>query len=87
MRPTFGYIIAMTWAAQMFAIAYVIVFETNQAALVIEAVQSLGTIWAVGLSVLGIYVYKRSEEKKMDVAPSFLPEANQKKPAMPHYNR
>jgi hypothetical protein len=72
MRPTFGYIIAMTWAAQMFAIAYVIVFETNQAALVIEAVQSLGTIWAVGLSVLGIYVYKRSEEKRMDAAPTPL---------------
>lgn len=66
MRPTFGYIIAVTWAAQMLAIAYVIVFETNQAALVIEAVQSLGTIWAVGLSVLGIYVYKRSEEKAAD---------------------
>lgn len=64
MRPTFGYIIAVTWAAQMLAIAYVIVFDTNQAAVVIEAVQSLGTIWAVGLSVLGIYVYKRSEEKK-----------------------
>lgn len=67
MRPTFGYIIATTWAAQMFAIAYVIVFETSQAALVIEAVQSLGTIWAVGLSVLGIYVYKRSEEKRVDL--------------------
>jgi len=70
MRPTFGYIIALTWAAQMFAIAYVIVFETNQAALVIEAVQSLGTIWAVGLSVLGIYVYKRSEEKRSDIPQS-----------------
>lgn len=65
MRPTFGYIIAITWAAQMLALAYVIVFETTQAAMVIEAVQSLGTIWGVGLSVLGIYVYKRSEEKKV----------------------
>lgn len=67
MRPTFGYIIAVTWAAQMLSIAYVIAFETPQAALVINAVESLGTIWAVGLSVLGIYVYKRSEEKKVDV--------------------
>ena len=25
---------------------------------------SLGTIWTVGLSVLGIYVYKRSQEKR-----------------------
>ncbi len=65
MRPTFGYLIAITWAAQMLALAYVIVFETEKASLVIEAMESLGTIWAVGLSVLGIYVYKRSEDKKL----------------------
>lgn len=65
MRPTFGYLIALTWAAQMLALAYVIVFDTGQASLVIEAMQSLGTIWTVGLSVLGIYVYKRSADKKL----------------------
>ncbi len=31
---------------------------------VINAMASLGTIWTVGLSVLGIYVYKRSQDKK-----------------------
>ncbi len=65
MRPTFGYLMAFTWAAQMFGLAYVIVFRTGQASLVLEAMESLGTIWAVGLSVLGIYVYKRSEDKKL----------------------
>lgn len=64
MRPTFGYLMAITWTAQMLAIAYVIIFKTEQASLVIEATQSLGTIWTVALSVLGIYVYKRSDEKK-----------------------
>lgn len=64
MRPTFGYLIALTWTAQMLAIAYVIAFQTAQATNVIDAMASLGTIWAVGLSVLGIYVYQRSEEKK-----------------------
>lgn len=68
MRPTFGYIIALTWAAQMFALAYVIVVDTKEAAIVINAVESLGTIWGIGLSVLGIYVYKRSEEKKGTLA-------------------
>lgn len=63
MRPTFGYIMALTWAAQMGAIAYVIALKPEKAATVIAAVASLGTIWTVGLSVLGIYVYKRSEEK------------------------
>lgn len=64
MRPTFGYLMAFTWAAQMFGIAYVIVFETDKAGVVMAAMGSLSAIWAVGLSVLGIYVYKRSEDKK-----------------------
>ena len=64
MRPTFGYLMAVTWAAQMLAIAYVIVFETAQAGVVMSAMASLSAIWAVGLSVLGIYVYKRSEDKR-----------------------
>ncbi len=66
MRPTFGYLIALTWALQMSAIAWVIVVDAAQAPVVINAMASLGTIWAVGLSVLGIYVYKRSEDKKTE---------------------
>ena len=64
MRPTFGYIVAISWGIQMLSIAYVIVFKTNEAAALINAMESLTTTWAVGLSVLGIYVYKRSEDKK-----------------------
>lgn len=66
MRPTFGYMMALTWAAQMLAIAYVIVFDTARAGVVIAAMNSLSMIWTVGLSVLGIYVYKRSEEKRAE---------------------
>jgi len=65
MRPTFGYIMALSWAAQMGAIAWVIAVEPAQAANVLAAMASLGTIWTVGLSVLGIYVYKRSREKEV----------------------
>lgn len=65
MRPTFGYLMAATWAAQMFGLAYVIVFQTEKAAYILEATAALSTIWAVGLSVLGVYVYKRSEDKKL----------------------
>lgn len=64
MRPTFGYLMAITWAAQMMGLAYVVVFRTERAQEVLEGMESLSTIWAVGLSVLGVYVYKRSEEKK-----------------------
>ncbi len=55
---------AITWAAQMLGVAYVLVFDTKRAALVMQGMASLSAIWAVGLSVLGIYVYKRSEDKK-----------------------
>lgn len=68
MRPTFGYLMALTWAAQMLAIAYVIIFKTAQAGALITAMSSLSAIWGVGLSVLGIYVYKRSEDKKISGA-------------------
>jgi hypothetical protein len=64
MRPTFGYLMAATWAAQMFGIAYVIIFDTSHAGEVMAAMASLSAIWGVGLSVMGIYVYKRSEEKQ-----------------------
>ena len=64
MRPTFGYLMALSWAAQMIGIAYVIIFQTDKAGVVIAAMSSLSAIWAVGLSVLGVYVYKRSEEKQ-----------------------
>ena len=76
MRPTFGYIMAVTWAAQMFGLAYIIVFETEKAQFILQGMASLSTIWGVGLSVLGIYVYKRSEDKKIlsqasDILPVF----------------
>lgn len=94
MRPTFGYLMAGTWAAQMFGLAYVIVFQTEKASYILEGMASLSTIWAVGLSVLGIYVYKRSEDKKISVLPRYKdlappPPAKpepQKKPQRLHYN-
>jgi hypothetical protein len=65
MRPTFGYIMALTWAAQMGSVAYIVAAEPEKAGPVIAAIASLGTIWTVGLSVLGIYVYRRSGEKRL----------------------
>jgi hypothetical protein len=64
MRPTFGYVMALTWCAQMVAVAWVVVSDPAQAGPVIDAMASLGTIWTMGLSVLGIYVYKRSGDKQ-----------------------
>ncbi len=64
MRPTFGYIMAFTWGIQMLALAYTIIAEPDRAGGIVSSMESLSMIWSVGLSVLGIYVYKRSEDKK-----------------------
>ena len=64
MRPTFGYLMALTWACQMLGVAYVIVFAPERASDVLTGMGQLTGIWAIGLSVLGIYVYKRSEDKR-----------------------
>ena len=63
MRPTFGYIMAFTWAAQMLAIAVIMLDNPDKAIVIIQSMDSLDMIWTVGLSVLGVYVYKRSQEK------------------------
>ncbi len=65
MRPTFGYIMAITWRVQMLALAYTIITEPDKAGVIVSSMESLSMIWSVGLSVLGIYVYKRSEDKKI----------------------
>lgn len=84
MRPTFGYLMAFTWAAQMFGLAYVVIFNTEKAAAVMQGMESLSTIWGVGLSVLGIYVYKRSEEKKpVSTTTSIIDILKPKPPAPP----
>ncbi len=70
MRPTFGYLMALTWAAQMLGAAYVIIFKTEESGQVLSALNSLTAIWTVGLSVLGIYVYKRSREKMAGIIES-----------------
>lgn len=82
MRPTFGYLMALTWTAQMLALAYVMTFRTEQAYIVLGAMDSLAAIWAMGLSVLGIYVYKRSEDKKIS-SPPILSAITPKAPPLP----
>lgn len=64
MRPVFGYIVAVSWGLQMLAVTLVILFKTAEAPAIITAMGSLSATWAVGLSVLGIYVYRRTDEKR-----------------------
>jgi len=63
MRPTFGYIIAITFGLQMLAVSYAVVFDPSRAGALISSLSDLTALWGVGLSVLGVYVYRRSGEK------------------------
>lgn len=78
MRPFFGYVMAVTWGVQMGAASWVIVSHPEQAASVLNGIASTTTLWGIGLAVLGVYVYKRSQEKGVpgsvtDLVSSVLP--------------
>lgn len=64
MRPTMGYALIFSWTMTMAAVVFVIVSDPGAASAVIVALADLSIMWSVALSVLGLYVYKRSEDKK-----------------------
>lgn len=72
-RPTFGYAVALTWAAIMGSVAFVTVKHPEQAPAIIAALVNTSPIWGVALGVLGIAVVKRSHDKQL-AAGEDLPE-------------
>lgn len=64
-RPFFGYIIAITWFCQMLALCAVIIMHPGKAPAVITAMAGLSFMWGIALSVLGVSVHKRSQDKQV----------------------
>jgi hypothetical protein len=72
-RPTYGYCMAITWTLQMLGFTIIagwaVVKQPTQSAQIIQAIASMigasMVLWGVALSVLGIQVSKRSDEKAM----------------------
>jgi len=70
-RPLFGYIVAVTWGVQVCgvtgAILYVVAGGGDGASLVQSGVSAvmgdMALMWAIALSVLGVSVKKRSDDK------------------------
>jgi hypothetical protein len=70
-RPTFGYSMCAAWVIQVIgsiaAIIYAVVFETTEAALIITAVGEANAatvpMWGIALTVIGVSVTKRSQDK------------------------
>ncbi len=64
-RPTFGYIVSLTWALQFGAIAYAMVATPEYAKELVEAIVALTPAWGIALAVLGVNVVKRSRDKEV----------------------
>jgi hypothetical protein len=64
-RPTFGYIVSLTWALQFAAIAYAMVATPEYAHELVQAIVALTPAWGIALAVLGVNVVKRSRDKEV----------------------
>ncbi len=64
-RPTFGYLVAVSWALQSVAIGWSIIASPEQAGTVAQSITALTPMWSVALAVLGINVSKRSADKQV----------------------
>jgi hypothetical protein len=54
---------ALTWGAMMLATTYQIIFQPESAGSTITAIAQLTGLWGIGLAVLGVNVWKRSDDK------------------------
>lgn len=63
MRPTFGYVMAAAWLWSFGTIGYMTLTQPDRAPALMSALSDTWWLWTVGLSVLGIYVAARSQEK------------------------
>jgi hypothetical protein len=64
-RPTLGYAVTLSWTLTWFAVCYVIVFDTSKATAVVNALSATAVMWSVALTLLGVSVNKRSQDKQV----------------------
>jgi hypothetical protein len=66
-RPAFGYAMVLTWCLTWFALGYVIIFETDKAQMVVNALANTTALWGIALAVLGVQITKRTHDKQVGV--------------------
>lgn len=71
-RPAFGWVMAASFGWVMFAIGMLLISEPDKAGDAVQGVAAMGGIWTVGLSVLGVAVWRRSDDKAIAADPSKL---------------
>jgi hypothetical protein len=64
-RPAFGYAMVLSWLMVWGGIMYSIFDNAANAKLVINALADTTVLWGVALSVLGVQISKRSQDKQV----------------------
>jgi hypothetical protein len=64
-RPTFGYSVCLAWVMLFFGVAFVMIFNPSQASKVVSAVVALTPLFGIALTVLGVGIHKRSQDKQI----------------------
>jgi hypothetical protein len=64
-RPTFGYAVCLAWVSLFFGIAFVMLFYPEHTETAFTGAAKLTGIFSVALTVLGINIHKRSQDKQV----------------------
>lgn len=66
-RPTWGYSMCAAWVLLFLSLAVVMMFNPEQAATVVNSVVAMTPLFGIGLTVLGINIHKRSQDKQVSM--------------------
>ena len=64
-RPTFLYVMAGTWALQTLAFFIAVISYPTEAPKILASLGDVAFMWTIALSVIGVYVKVRSDDKKV----------------------
>jgi hypothetical protein len=62
-RPTFLYAMALTWTAQTLGLIAAVLLQPTLGAALLQAAADLTTLWGIALTVVGVAVKARSDDK------------------------
>lgn len=62
-RPTFLYAMALTWTLQTVGLMVAVVLQPSLGAALLQAAADLTTLWGIALTVVGVAVKARSDDK------------------------
>lgn len=64
-RPTWGYSMCVAWVLLFFGLTVVMIAHPEKATAVVNSIVALTPLFGIGLTVLGINIHKRSQDKQV----------------------